>query len=66
MKAKAPVDEPKNELPDDDVLIFLMENFTLVTRGNATIAQRAQRPTHGECDCGCAPQQITRLAPLEV
>ena len=32
----------------------LMENFTLVTRGDATVAQRAQRPTHGECDCGCA------------
>ena len=31
-----------------------MENFTLVTRGDATVAQRAQRPTHGECDCGCA------------
>ena len=34
--------------------IFLIENFTLVTRGNATFAQIAQRPTHGECDCGCA------------
>ena len=31
-----------------------MENFTLVTRGDATFAQIAQRPTHGECDCGCA------------
>jgi hypothetical protein len=31
-----------------------MENVTLVTRGNATVAQKAQRPTHGECDCGCA------------
>ena len=31
-----------------------MENFTLVTRGDVTVAQRAQRPTHGECDCGCA------------
>ncbi len=31
-----------------------MENFTLVTRGNATFAQIAQKPTHEECDCGCA------------
>ncbi len=31
-----------------------MENFTLVTRGDAAFAQRAQRPTHGECDYGCA------------
>ena len=33
---------------------LMMENVTLVTRGNATVAQKAQRPTHGECDCGCA------------
>ena len=32
----------------------MIENITLLTRGNSTVAQKAQRPTHGECDCGCA------------
>ena len=30
--------------------IFFITNFTLVARGDATVNQRARRPTHGECD----------------
>jgi hypothetical protein len=34
------------ELMQSNLAIFLMENSALVTRGDATFTQKAQRPTH--------------------